>query len=290
MTADGSVLDCTPDDNADVLAVARVGLGALGIVSTVTLQCVPAFNLHAIEQAEPVDEVLATLDERVEGNDHFEFYWVPHTRWALTKTNRRTTEAAQPRTRWQEWRSDVLLGNVAFGALCRVGRRRPQLIPRLAKQIPSVGRQEWSDRSARVFASPRLVHFYEMEYAVPRGALPEALNRVRALVDQLGVPLSFPVEARVVAGDDIPLSTAQGRDTGYIAVHVYRGTPHDQYFTGVERIMDSYGGRPHWGKMHYQTAETLATRYPRWEEFQAVRNRLDPERRFTNPYLDRVLG
>ena len=91
-----------------------------------------------------------------------------------------------------------------------------------------------------------------MEYAIPRDAIPEALNRVRRLVDEAGIQLSFPVEVRVVAPDDIPLSTAQGRATGYIAVHVYQGTPYDAYFQGVERIMDSYGGRPHWGKMHFQ--------------------------------------
>ena len=129
-----------------------------------------------------------------------------------------------------------------------------------------------------------------MEYAIPREAVPEALNRVRTLVDQLGIPLSFPVEVRVAAADDIPLSTAHGRETGYIAVHVYRGTPFDAYFAGVEGIMDTYGGRPHWGKMHFQSHETLAPRYPAWDRFQTTRSRLDPAGRFANPYLDRVLG
>jgi L-gulonolactone oxidase len=184
---------------------------------------------------------------------------------------------------------DVLLPNVAFGALCRVGRRRPNWIPRLAKLVPSSGRIDYVDRSDKVFTSPRLVRFYEMEYAVPREVLGEALQRVRGLVDRLGIQLSFPVEVRVVRGDDIPLSTAHGRDTGYIAVHVYKGTPYDSYFQGVEAIMDDYGGRPHWGKMHFQRAETLAPRYPRWDEFQAMRRRLDPDGRFMNPYLERVL-
>jgi L-gulonolactone oxidase len=129
-----------------------------------------------------------------------------------------------------------------------------------------------------------------MEYAIPREAVPEALNRVRKLVERLNVPISFPVEVRVVAPDDIPLSTAYGRATGYIAVHVYRGTPYDQYFQGVEAIMNDYGGRPHWGKMHFQSAATLAPRYPKWDTFQQQRDRLDPERRFANPYLDKVLG
>ena len=129
-----------------------------------------------------------------------------------------------------------------------------------------------------------------MEYAIPREAVPEALDRVRRLVDENGMPISFPVEVRVVASDDIPLSTAEGRATGYIAVHTYKGTPYDAYFQGVERIMDSYGGRPHWGKLHFQRSETLAERYPRWADFAALRRRLDPAGRFANPYLDRVLG
>jgi L-gulono-1,4-lactone dehydrogenase len=290
ITAEGTVLDCSADQNPDVFDAARVGLGALGVLSTVTLQCEPAFRVHAIEEPRPVDEVLAEIDDLVEANDHYEFFWVPHTRWALTKRNRRTEEPAQPRGKVKAWVDDIAVTNVAFGAMCRIGRRWPTLIPRLAKMIPSSGRVDYTDRSDRVFTSPRLVKFWEMEYAIPRPALPEALNRVRALVTALGTPLSFPVEVRVTAGDDIPLSTAHGRETAYIAVHVYRGTPYDAYFSGVERIMDDYGGRPHWGKMHFQSHETLASRYPRWDEFQAVRAALDPSGRFGNPYLDRVLG
>ena len=290
VTGDGFVLECSADENADVFEVARVGLGALGVLSTVTVQCVPAFRLHAVEKAIPVDEVLDDFDGFMSSTDHVELYWVPGTRWALTKRNTRTDEPAAPRGRRREFVDDILVSNGAFGLMCRLGRRWPRAIPRLAKALPSASNLDYTDRSDKVFTSPRLVHFYEMEYAIPRGAVPEALNRVRALVDRLNVPISFPVEVRVVAPDDIPLSTAYGRATGYIAVHVYRGTPYDQYFQGVEAIMNDYDGRPHWGKMHFQTAETLAPRYPRWEAFQAVREKLDPERRFTNPYLDRVLG
>ena len=290
VTADGSVLELSGERDPDTFRAAQVGLGALGLVSTVTLQCVPAFRLHAVEQPVPVDEVLADLDALVEENDHYEFYWVPHTRWALTKRNRRTDEPARPRPRAREWIDDMFLQNYAFGALCRVGRHWPSMIPRLAKIIPSTGTVDYIDRSDRVFTSPRKVRFWEMEYAIPREAVPEALNRLRRLVDQIGMQISFPVEVRVVRGDDLWLSTAHGRDTGYIAVHVYRGTPYDAYFSGVERIMDGYGGRPHWGKLHFQTAETLAQRYPRWDDFQKVRSRLDPDQRFANPYLDRVIG
>jgi L-gulonolactone oxidase len=290
VAGDGSIVVATSEENADVLDAARVGVGALGIVSTVTIEAVRAFRLHAIEEPMRVDEILGDFDGYMSSADHVEFYWVPHTGWALTKRNRRTDEPPSPRGRVKEVVDDLVLPNLAFGALCRIGRRRPGWIPRMAKILPSTGRVEYTDRSDKVFTSPRRVHFYEMEYAIPRDAVPEALNRVRALVDESGIQLSFPVEVRVVAPDDIPLSTAQGRATGYIAVHVYRGTPYDAYFQGVERIMDSYGGRPHWGKMHFQGHETLADRYPRWDAFQAVRSRLDPDGRFTNPYLERVLG
>jgi L-gulono-1,4-lactone dehydrogenase len=290
VTGDGSVVETTPDQNPDVLDVARVGVGALGLLSTVTVQCVPAFNLHAVERAELVDDVLDRWEDEIAGNDHFEFFWIPGTRWALTKRNRRTTEPIRPRPRWRQWRDDYLLTNVAFDVACRIGRRRPDLIPRVAKLVPSAGPADYVAPSASVFASPRLVKFYEMEYAIGREHLVEALNRVRALVRTLGVPISFPVEVRVVAADDIPLSTAHGRETAYIAVHVYQGTTYDQYFQGVEHIMDDYGGRPHWGKLHYQSAATLAPRYPRWDEFQALRARLDPDGRFTTPYLERILG
>jgi len=288
--ADGSVLDCSADEEAEVFHCARVGLGALGIVSTVTLDVVPAFNLEVVEEPLRVDAVLADLDDHVDGNDHFEFFWVPHTGWALTKTNNRTTKPLAPRGRFSEWRNDLFLQNYAFGVLCRIGRRRPQWIPKLAKALPASGRVTYVDRSYRVFASPRLVRFYEMEYAIPRQACAEALNRVRRFVEESDLLLSFPVEVRFTAPDDIPLSTASGRESCYIAVHVFEGMEHRPYFEGVERIMNDYDGRPHWGKLHFQTAQTLATRYPQWERLTSARDRLDPDGRFTNRYLRRVLG
>jgi L-gulonolactone oxidase len=273
-----------------VFHCARVGLGALGVLSTLTLQVVPAFNLAVVEEPLRVDAVLDSIDDHVDGNDHFEFFWVPHTGWALTKTNNRTTEPLAPRSRLNEWYNDQFLQNRAYGLLCRIGRWRPQLIPRLAKALPAAGRVTYVDQSYRVFASPRLVRFYEMEYAVPREAGVEALNRVRRFVEDTGLLLSFPVEVRFTAPDDIPLSTASGRASCYIAIHVFEGMEHRPYFEGVERIMDDYAGRPHWGKLHFQSAATLSQRYPEWDRFLAVRERVDPDRRFANAYLDRVLG
>jgi L-gulonolactone oxidase len=149
---------------------------------------------------------------------------------------------------------------------------------------------EYVDRSYRVFTSPRRVRFLEMEYAVPREALSEAFAGLRAAAARHAADVTFPVEVRVAGADDVPLSTASGRDTAYLAVHVYRGRPSEAYFAAVESVMTSLGGRPHWGKLHTRTAAQLAASYPEFGAFVALRDRLDPEGRFTNAHLDRILG
>jgi L-gulonolactone oxidase len=166
----------------------------------------------------------------------------------------------------------------------------PSLAPVVGKLLTSSSHdRELIDRSDRIFSSPRHVRFLEMEYGIELEAIGEALERISSLVKDLSFPPLFPVEVRVSAPDDAPLSTGYGRRSGWIAVHQYRGAPYEAYFKGVEQIMDDYGGRPHWGKMHYQSAATLRERYPLWEQFAEVRRRLDPDGLFRNSYLDRVL-
>ena len=288
--ADSSIVECSANVNAELFSCARVGLGAIGLISTVTLKVVPAFNLAVIEEPMRLDEVLQNLDLHVDSNDHFEFFWVPHTGWALTKRNNRNNLPIEPMSKMSHWYSKTLMENYAFGAVCMLGKARPSLIPKLAKALPSSGRNEYSDASHKVFASKRIIKFYEMEYAIPREACAEALNRVRRMVTDSGFFLNFPVEVRFTAPDEIPLSTASNRESAYIAVHIYKGMNHVPYFKEVESIMNSYQGRPHWGKLHFQSAATLASRYPQWDVFQAVRNQVDPKRMFSNQYLETVLG
>ena len=288
--ADSSIVECSANVNAELFSCARVGLGAIGLISTVTLKVVPAFNLAVIEEPMRLDEVLQNLDLHVDSNDHFEFFWVPHTGWALTKRNNRNNLPVEPMSKMSHWYSKTLMENYAFGAVCMLGRARPSLIPKLAKALPSSGRNEYSDASHKVFASKRIIKFYEMEYAIPREACAEALNRVRRMVTDSGFFLNFPVEVRFTAPDEIPLSTASNRESAYIAVHIYKGMNYVPYFTEVESIMNSYQGRPHWGKLHFQNASTLASRYPQWDVFQSVRNQVDPKRMFSNQYLETVLG
>lgn len=291
VTGGGEVLRCSADEEPDVWRVARVGLGALGVVTEVTLQCVEAFNLHAKETVEPLAELLGDFPAQAAAVDHFELFVMPTGRRAQVKRNRRTDDPAEPQSRWGYVRDKVIAENLAFGLVCRVGRRFPALAPRVAQLVTSsAGERETIDRSDRVFCSPRHVRFVEMEYGVPIEHVPAAVARVQELAARLPTPVLFPIEVRVSAADDIPLSTAHGRTSGWIAVHQYVGVPYEDYFAGVEAIMDDYDGRPHWGKLHHQRAATLRTRYPEWDHFALVRDRLDPDRTFANPYLTRVLG
>jgi L-gulono-1,4-lactone dehydrogenase len=292
--ADGSRLHCSAEENPDVFAAARVGLGALAVITSVTLQCEPAFALAASETPEPLDDVLDELDELVIGNDHFEFFWFPHTATAMVKQNNRLPADAPttPQNPVAAFVEDELLGNAAFGVVCQLGRRMPSLIPRLnERSVRLMGSRTYTAPSHEVFTSPRRVRFVEMEYSVPRAAVHDALDAVRSVIERNGLLVSFPVEVRVTRGDDIPLSTASGRDSAYLAVHMYRGTPgYERFFRGVERELAAMDGRPHWGKLHYRSAEDLRPAYPRWDEFQAARDEADPGRLFTNEYLRRVLG
>jgi FAD-linked oxidoreductase len=286
----GEIIECSQSVNPHIFDVARVSVGALGVITEYTLQAVPSFRLRALEQPMRLDDVLENAHDLASTNDHFEFFWIPHTKWALTKRNNRTEDELQPLPRVKGWIEKTFMENYAFGAVCRIGRARPSLIPRLATALPSSGSREYVDQSFKIFASPRIVRFYEMEHALPVEALVPALKEIRAMVDRKGYLLNFPVEVRFTKGDDVPLSTAYGRDSAYIAVHVYKGMECEPFFRDVEDILRAYDARPHWGKMHYREADELSKLYPRWDEFITLRNQLDPQRTFSNAYSDTVFG
>jgi L-gulonolactone oxidase len=289
--ADGSRLACSPTRDPEAFRAARVGLGSLGAIAEVTMRCVPAFTLRGVDAPAPLADTLARFEELALGNDHFEFFVFPHAKTALTRTNNRTEAPPRPRGRVRAYADDVLLTNHAFELLCRTGRRFPARIPQINRLVTRLaGSRERVDRSAEIFATPRLVRFTEMEYALPRERTPEAVLRVMEVIEQRRFAVPFPIEVRTVAGDDAFLSTAAGRESGFVAVHMYQQMPWQPYFRAVESIMLELGGRPHWGKRHFQTAATLRPRYPDWDRFQALRARLDPQGRFANAWTERVLG
>jgi L-gulonolactone oxidase len=293
VTADGDVVSWTDEESGDLLEAARVSLGSLGVITRVTLQAVPAFALHAIEAPAPLEEVLDALPELVDGHDHFEFYWFPHTARTLTKQNNRVEASTplRPLPRWRRLLDDELLSNVVYEGVNRMGAAAPRTVPALsAVAARALSRREYVDASYRVFVSPRRVRFNESEYAVPRAAVPAVLAELRRWVDAHDVSIPFPVEVRFAAADRGWLSTAYERDSGYVAVHQYHRMARDRYFAAFEAIARGVGGRPHWGKLHTLRSGRLASLYPRFGEFVRLRDRMDPHRRFANAYTERVFG
>jgi L-gulonolactone oxidase len=286
VTAAGEAIELEGDD----LLAGRVSVGALGVVSELTLRCVPRFTISRLDEPRPLAQVLDALDAETDGHDHFEFFVFPYADVALTLTSERTHAEPKPPPEWRA-KAEERFENTAIALACGLGRRRPSAIPALNRTLTRLmTRREHLDLSHRIYAHERSVRFTEMEYAIPRAHAREAVERVLGLVRRRGLAVNFPLEIRFAAPDDGFLSTAHGRDTAYIAVHVSVGLEFETYFRAVEAIMDEYEGRPHWGKRHYQTAATLRPRYPGWDRFQAVRARLDPGGKFENDYVRRVLG
>jgi L-gulono-1,4-lactone dehydrogenase len=293
VTATGDIVTLSKDSTAadfDAYLAARVSLGALGVISAVTVQTVPLFTLTRTDEKRGLAETLDRLDEYVDDSDHFEFFVFPYGDAAFTRTTRRSQEAPSPPAAWRR-RLNEDAENAGLSLVCRAGRRFPAAAPALNRLVTAVMTGGTvTDRAYRVFATERKVRFTEMEYAIPRAHARDAIRRLIDLVRRRGLPIMFPLEVRFSAPDDGFLSTAHARDTCYIAVHQYAGMEFETYFRAVEEIMNDYAGRPHWGKRHYLTAETLRYRYPQWDRFAAVRDRLDPGRTFLNDYTRRVLG
>ena len=288
--ADGNLREISAESDPELFRAARVGLGALGVIYAVTVRCVPAYTLNRVDSPKPLADVLARLDE-LNRTDHFEFYVFPHTDIALCRESRRTDEPPKPRSPAAVYLQEVVLENWVGSLFAFAGRRAPRLAPTLARIASrGVGRSTKVDRSYKVFASERRIRFTEMEYAIPREAAAEAVPRVLEIASRRELGVAFPIEVRFVAADDADLSPSHDRDACYIAVHQDFRLDWESYFRAVEELLRSYGGRPHWGKRHFQTAETLAELYPRWDAFQAARARLDPDGAFRNDYTDRVLG
>ncbi|QUX30993.1 FAD-binding protein [Nocardiopsis akebiae] len=288
--ADGSVVECSAGREPELFQAARVGLGAFGVVTALTMAVRPAFLLHAREEPMRLEEVLERLPELRAGNDHFEFYWFPHTGNTNTKRNNISAGPARPLSPFRAWLDDDFLSNTLFEGVNRVCRRFPRAVPAVNRvSSRALTARSYTDASYRVFASVRDVRFVEMEYAVPAEHLADVLREAGSIVDRGGHRVSFPVEVRFAPADDVWLSTAYGRDTAYVAVHMYQGTPYDAYFADLEALFTSVGGRPHWGKVHTRGRSYLEGVYPMLGRALEVRDRVDPGRRFGNAYLERVL-
>lgn len=289
--ADGSIVACNPQSHPDLFEAARISIGTIGVITAVTFRTERSFLLEAREEPMRVDEVLDRFDELRTENEHFEFFWFPHTSMTTTKRNNRTAGPARPLSRRREWLEDEFLSNTVFSGICRVGRAAPRAIPAINKlSSKALSARSYVDRSDRVFTSPRTFKFLEMEYALPVEAAVPALREVKRMIDRESLRISVPIEVRCAPADDLWLSTSHGRDTAYLAFHMFQGMDQTRYFDEAEEIMLAHDGRPHWGKLHTREHDYFAAAYPRFADFLAVREKTDPDRVFANNYTRRIFG
>ncbi|MBX9790664.1 MAG: FAD-binding protein [Pirellulales bacterium] len=250
-TADGRLVDCSPAADASAFRAAQVSFGILGVITAVTLRVLPAYRLHERLWQVPIDDCLAELPTHIAAHRHFEFFWYPTTDLAHMKA----------------------------------------LDPTDEEPAAVAGREgERVDYSGRIFPTVRERRFNEIEYALPAAAGPECFADVRRLMRDRFADVTWPVEYRTLAADDIWLSPAYGRETVTISVHDAADRPFAKFFAAVEAIFRRYDGRPHWGKIHTLSAAELGELYPRWDDAMAVRRRIDPAGRFLNEHLRRVVG
>src|SRR5690606_31289266 len=167
VNARGEVVECSPDRNPQLFKAAQVSLGALGVIVRVTLRVLPRYRLHYRSGRMPLEDCLNRLDRYRREHRHFEFYWFPHTDLVQVKFMDETDRAASAGGLWSRF-SKLFLENGAFWLLSETARRFPRLCPSIsrlsARGVPTV--EEVGD-SHRLFATPRLVRFNEMEYALP---------------------------------------------------------------------------------------------------------------------------
>ena len=289
--ADGSIVACSATERPELFEAARIGVGAIGVITAVTFRTEPAFLLSAREEPMRLDTALESFDELWRENEHFEFWWFPHTKGVMLKRNNRSDGPAAPLSRGREWFEDEFLSNTFFSGLLKAGRSAPRAIPMINQfATKALSARSYTDRSDKVFTSTRRFKFLEMEYALPREAAVPAMHEVQRMIENARLRISLPIEVRTAPADDLWLSTAHGRDTVYLAFHLPEGMNPTEYFEDAEAIMIGYDGRPHWGKLHTRDREYLASTYPRFEDFLAVREKADPERVFGNDYTRRIFG
>ncbi|HEY7413585.1 MAG TPA: D-arabinono-1,4-lactone oxidase [Ktedonobacteraceae bacterium] len=285
VTASGDLLECSPERDPDIFKAAQVSLGMLGIIVKVKLRVVPATRLHYQGQRNTLSDCLANLERYKRENSHFEFFWFPYTDGVQAKFLNETSDPPSKSSLWNNF-NKIVLENYVYWLISEICRLAPSFCKTACRiSAQSIASVDEVNYSHRLFTTPRMVRFQEMEYNLPVEHMHAAVLEIQQCIKNHQFKVHFPVECRFVCADDIWLSPAYQRDSAYVAVHMYRGMPYQDYFQHIEEIFRRYNGRPHWGKIHTRSAEEMAALYPRWHDFRRVRAELDPQGMFLNEYL-----
>ncbi len=287
----GELIECSDTNNRELFKAAQVSLGVLGIITGVTLQCVPAYKLALQIQKENLDTIIKDLDNRNNDNRNFEFYWLPYTNTALTKSSNIVTDSEPDKVNFFNYWSEYVIENYVFKLFCEYAHWFPSQNVAISKlSAAAISNVKKVYYSHKIYATQRLVKFREMEYNIPVEAYQDVWKEVVKTVNSKKFNIHFPIEVRFTKGDDISLSPAYQRDSAYIACHVYNKKEYQPYFEALENIFRAYGGRPHWGKMNNLKAGDVADLYPEFSTFMKHRAMQDPYKIFINPYLQELFG
>jgi FAD-linked oxidoreductase len=289
ISANGQLIELSKEINADMFYASLVSLGSFGIIWELTLQCEESYRLKVQQKPINLKECLAILPELILSQRHVEFFFFPMSETCLLKVMNKTQDLVTT-TRWSRYINEELLENKAFGLLnfWAFRTKNYQLFSKLMTWALSASTK--IDLSHKAFTANRSVLFQEMEYSISFEHFPEVMEEVYAKIKDLEIKTLFPIEIRFVKSDDIWLSPAYKRDSAYFAFHTYNGEDCHQYFLEMEKIMNKYSARPHWGKRHNLSNTDFQKLYPKWEEFKKIRSQLDPDQLFINPYLNSILG
>lgn len=290
ITAKGEILNCSKDENTELFLAGRISLGALGIITKMTFNIAEAYKLEYTSSSDDFYQTLDTLEDYNNKNRNFEFYYFPYSDKLQIKESNITDKPVK-HNKFLAHINDVFLENTVMKLVSKIGITFPSTAKTLSRWIAkAVPKGTTINYSHEIYATVRTVYFKEMEYNIPIEDFKACIQEFKDLLEKNEYFVFFPVECRFAKGDDIWLSPAYGRDSAYIAIHVFKDQEHDPYFKEMEALFMRYNGRPHWGKMHTRTAETLSKTYEKWDDFLALRAKLDPDKLFLNPHLEDVFG
>lgn len=287
--ASGEVLDVSETQNRELFKAAQVSLGALGVLTKISLRLVASYKLDYRRERSTFEETLQHAEQWRDENRQFEFYCFPYADGVQLKFLNETDAPVNVRP-GKKWFTDVFLENSLFGALSIACRTFPGLCAPIARLCANtLANSREVNVGHRALSTVRNVRFNEMEFSVAADRGLDCIAEIKAWVEKEGIQVHFPIEFRYVKADDIYLSPHYGRDSAAISLHQFVGMDYEKYFDGGEAIFRNHGGRPHWGKLHSLTAKDLRPLYPEWDAFQKAREELDPNGVFLTPYLKSLL-
>lgn len=287
--ANGEVLTVDKNEDPELFKTALISMGALGIVTEMTINVAPKFQLHERSGLMDFEVVCDNILEWIKEEQHIKMWWFPHTDKMMVYRYNRTQEPVND-SRFRQKLMDEWLSVHVYRFMLWWANRKPirrkwvnQTI--VKRMLPDVDRIE---RSYKVFNVPEPPIHRETEWSFYVNYTPQLLRDYKKMVDEKGHLINFIQEIRFVKGDDFALSPCYGRDSVYVGAYNADNNGWQELLSDFDELAVKYQGRPHWGKEFTVGANYLKAAYPKWDDFQKLRKKLDPDGKFLNPMLERI--